>query len=181
MNSTLESYLRAYIYYDQANQTRLLLLAELAISARKVESTSLLPFFLSYGYEISLFKINTKDSPINEEPRSPLQQGEAIARTLKEAYEQAYSLIVFSQQEIETQANRRRSPAPDFRVGDSVQLKLKNIKTDRPSKKLDQKNAKYRVIKVIGLYAIRLNTRPGVYNFFYIDIIRPSSTDPLPS
>ena len=82
---------------------------------------------------------------------------------------------------METQANRRRSPAPEFRVGDSVQLKLKNIKTDRPSKKLDWKNAKYRVIEVIGSHAVRLNTPPGIHNVFHIDLIRPASTDPLPS
>ena len=87
MNSTLEAYLSAYIYYNQGNWTRLLPLAELAISVRKAESTGLSPFFLSHGYEMSPFEIKTDDLPLIENPRSPIQQGEAITKLLKDAYD----------------------------------------------------------------------------------------------
>jgi hypothetical protein len=68
-----------------------------------------------------------------------------------------------------------------FHVGDKVWLNLKNIKTDRPSKKLDDKNAKFTVIEVVDSHAYRLDTPPGIDNVFHVSLLRPAGTDPLPS
>ncbi|OJD21163.1 hypothetical protein ACJ73_07502 [Blastomyces percursus] len=78
-----------------------------------------------------------------------------------------------AQQEQEKQANKHRNPAPQFKIGDKVWLNLKNISTDRPSKKLDARNAKYTSIKlqfalarpfleVLGAKKRPANARPSV-------------------
>ncbi|CBF80196.1 hypothetical protein AN7831.2 [Aspergillus nidulans FGSC A4] len=89
--------------------------------------------------------------------------------------------MAYSQQNTENQANKHRSPATNYQVGDKVWLSLKNIRTDRPSKKLDWKNAKYEVIGLVGSHAVRLNTPPGIHPVFHVDLLRLASSDPLPS
>ena len=53
-------------------------------------------------------------------------------------------------------SNASRIPAPVFRVGDEVYLDTRNIKTARPSKKLNWKNkGPYKVTEVINSTAVR--------------------------
>ncbi|CBF89606.1 hypothetical protein AN0376.2 [Aspergillus nidulans FGSC A4] len=160
MNSTVETYLRIYTCYDQRDWNRLLPLAELAINGPLPEEVEQLA----------------------EEPaKSPIQKGEAIVRKVKEALDWAQASMAYSQQNAENQANKHRSPATNYQVGDKVWLSLKNICTDRPSKKLDWKNAKYEVIGLVGSHAVRLNTPPGIHPVFHVDLLRLASSDPLPS
>jgi hypothetical protein len=46
-------------------------------------------------------------------------------------------------------------------------------------KKFNSKNAKYKVIKVIGSHSYRLNIPPGIRNVFYSRLLRPVVIDPL--
>lgn len=182
MNSVVECYLRAYIAYDQHDWSRLLPMAELAINGRMATSTGVSPFFLSHGYDLSPFASAENPDTLAEEPvRSPIQKGEAIVRTLQEATDWAQASMAYAQQSMEQYANRHRDPAISYKVGDKVWLKLKNIHTDRPNKKLDWKNAKYTVTAVIGSHAIQLNTPAGIHPVFHVDLLQPASTDPLPS
>jgi transposase InsO family protein len=138
INAMVEEYLRIYVCYDQSNWKRILPMAELALNTRTPASTGLSPFFLAHGYDPSPFELTEELDQLHEGPvRSPLQAGENIAKTLKEAYDWAKAALAYAQQEAERQANRQRSPAPLYKKDDLVWLSLRNIKTDRPSKKLD--------------------------------------------
>ncbi|CBF71484.1 uncharacterized protein ANIA_10846 [Aspergillus nidulans FGSC A4] len=118
---------------------------------------------------------------INGRTSTATGKGEAIVRKVKEALDWAQASMAYSQQNAENQANKHRSPATNYQVGDKVWLSLKNICTDRPSKKLDWKNAKYEVIGLVGSHAVRLNTPPGIHPVFHVDLLRLASSDPLPS
>jgi hypothetical protein len=87
----------------------------------------------------------------------------------------------YAQQVQEEATNRHRQQSPSFRVGDKVWLNLKNIRTDRTTKKLDAKHAKFTVTEVIGSHSYRLDTPPGIHNVFHSQLLRPASSDPLPS
>ena len=100
---------------------------------------------------------------------------------IKEVTEWAESSMASAQQEQETQANRHRNPSPAYKVGDKVWLSLKNIKTDRPNRKLDDRSAKFTVTKVVGPHSYCLDVPTGVHNVFNVDLLRPAGTDPLPS
>ncbi|OJD10565.1 hypothetical protein AJ78_08459 [Emergomyces pasteurianus Ep9510] len=69
-----------------------------------------------------------------------------------------------AKQEQEDQANVRRDPAEQYKVGDLVWLSLKNIRTTRPSRTLDYRHAKYEVLEVLGSHNYRLNTLSGIHN-----------------
>ena len=52
---------------------------------------------------------------------------------------------------------------------------------DRLLKKLDAKYAKYIVIKIVSSYSYRLDTLLGIYNIFYICLLKLIKSSPLPS
>ena len=58
-------------------------------------------------------------------------------------------------------------PARQYQVGDKFWLYLQNIKTDWPSRKLDMKHMKYKVVERIGSHAYRLDIPLGIYNVFH--------------
>ncbi|OJD09363.1 hypothetical protein ACJ73_10378 [Blastomyces percursus] len=116
-----------------------------------------------------------------ETSRSPARCADAIVRKLKAATECAQAALAVAQQEQEEQANRKRDPAYSYAVGDKVWLDLRNVKTDRPNKKLDVRYAKFEVLEKVGSHACRLNTPGGIHDVFNVKLLRPSAEDPLPS
>ena len=68
-----------------------------------------------------------------------------------------------------------------YKVGNKVWLNLKNVRISRLLKKLDHKNTKFTIIKVISSYSYRLSTPPKIYNVFYTTLLRPAINNPFPS
>ena len=64
-----------------------------------------------------------------------------------------------------------------------VWLSLKNIKTQRPSKKLDDHNVQYKVLQHIrrDSYKLKLPADIGLlYPVFHMSLLRPDANDLLP-
>ncbi len=91
--------------------------------------------------------------------------------------------IALAQSRMEEQANKSRKPAPNYQPKDMVWLNLKNITTQRPSKKLDDKWARCEVIRRIGNNAYELQLPKGMerlHNVFHTSLLRLDPNDPLP-
>ena len=58
----------------------------------------------------------------------------------------------------------------------------KNIKTERPSKKLDHKTiGPYKVKELVGLsYRLDLPTSMRIHDIFNLNLLQPAATNPLP-
>jgi transposase InsO family protein len=185
VNSSIETYLRIYVCHGQDNWHDLLPIAEYVLNTRTSTATGMSPFFLSHGYNPSPFETMADQavtpSQGNKTRKSPIQIADSVVQKLKEAMQWANASLSFTQQESERQANRRRSPAPIYKKDDLVWLNLKNIRTDRPCKKLDWKNAKYRVLEVKGTHTVKLDVPKGIHPVFHVDLIRPAGRDKLPS
>jgi hypothetical protein len=180
MNQTLETYLRMFIDHAQDDWYDMLPSAEIAINGRNAASTGVSPFFLQHGYHVDPLNVTEEIEP-STTLGSPVKQAEAIVRKLQDARQWAQTAMATAQQVQETATNRNRQQSPNFKVGDKVWLNLTNIRTDRPTKKLDAKHAKFTVTEVIGSHNYRLDTPPGIEDIFHSQLLRPAAMDPLPS
>ncbi|KAF7572511.1 hypothetical protein PtrM4_074160 [Pyrenophora tritici-repentis] len=186
MNSTWETYMKAFVNWAQDNWAPLCPLAQIAIKGRDATTTKVSPFFLQHGYNIDPLQleipIGADRRRYNAHEKSDREKAESIVTKLRELLEMAQASMAQAQQEQERQANGNRREAPQLRVGDKVWVQLgKQFATGRRSKKLDWRSAKYTVIEVIDTHTVRLNTPPGPHNVFHVDRLRLASSDPLPS
>lgn len=179
-NVEVETTLSRVVSYAQDDWVEWLPAVELALNGRESASTGVSPFFLSHGYHLEPLRL-FEEPRCEPNPRSPIQKGEAIVAKVKEATEWAQLSIANAQQEQELQANRHRNPSPAYKVGDKVWLNLKNMRTDRPNRKLEDRSAKFTVTEVVGPHSYRLDVPTGVHNVYNVDLLRPAGTDPLPS
>lgn len=179
MNTQVESYLQAFCSLSQDNWAALLPSAAIAINS-KPSALKVSPFFLSHGYDLPLVPHLTQDPP-ESQPTDPEQLGQQLASQIQQGIQYAQAAMALAQQLQEGYSNQRRQQAPAYSPGDKVWLKLKNISSLRPSKKLDWRNLCYTVKRAVGSHAYELDTPPGVHPVFHTSLLRPAADDPLPS
>ncbi|GAM88161.1 hypothetical protein ANO11243_061920 [Dothideomycetidae sp. 11243] len=129
MNQTLEQYLRCYLNYEQTNWVKLLPLAQLAVNNRKTP-TGTSPFYANHGMHPDLQRQVRGIKPIAEKAKQKIEEITKLHQKLTEDME-------FINQKMTEYANRKRVEGPPLREGEMVYILTKNIKTKRPSKKLD--------------------------------------------
>lgn len=151
-----------------------------AINNRDAASTGISPFFFTHGYHIDPIGID-EAGQLQDALTSPEKAGEAFVNRLREATDWAQAAIASAQALQEEQANRRRQAAPIYKKDDWVWLNLRNVRTQRPSKKLDWLHARYRVVDVPSPFTVRLDVPTGIHPVFHIELVRPAATDPFPS
>ena len=186
MNSTLESYLRTMCSWRQDDWSKWCPIAELAIRNRNATSTGISPFFMLHGYHVNLSAKARETSPEGSPETSLASPSRNLSNTitqkLRDIWDFAQASMAEAQAEQEKQANRHRQESPQLRVGDKVWLRLgPQLSTGRPCKKLDWKNAKYTVKRLIGSHAAELDTPPGIHPVFHVDRLKLAATDPFPS
>ena len=88
---------------------------------------------------------------------------------MNEILEQAKANLQIAQKAMTTAANRKRQ-AVTFNVGDSVWLSSKNLRTNRPSKKLDDKMIRpFQVIDKYGSsYVLDLPNTMDIHRTFHV-------------
>jgi len=188
VNQILEQYLRCYCSYQQDDWAELLPLAEHAYNSAVSESTKISPFEANYGF--------SPQTNWLERPKRKRQNPGS-----EEVYEGWTSVWQIMRENLDrAQARQRkwydqkRQPAPEYntledvkegraKVADKVMLSRQNIKTKRPTEKLDHKYFGPFVVKrKIGqrAYELELPARMKIHPVFYVGLLEPyrESTDP---
>ncbi len=164
-NQSLEQYLRHYINNTHSNWVSLLSMTQLALNAKVSNTTKVTSFFANYGKEPNLF----------EEERTHLSAQSAIERvaTLKKVHDN----ISRMQEKSTKYQNKKRKTTPQLKEGDKVYLLTKNLRTRKPSKKLDHvKVGSFLVKKAKGPvnYELDLPKDAKVFLVFHISLLEPA-------
>ncbi|SPC61574.1 uncharacterized protein UHOD_11610 [Ustilago sp. UG-2017b] len=132
VNQVLEQYLRGYSNHLQTNWSDLLPLAEFSYNNAEHASTQLTPFFANYGYH-PRFSFDNTDSA------SPALFPAARSYTdqLEQLHEYVHGELDKANSQSAGQFDKHHLPSPQFQPGDRVWLSADNIRSLRPTKKLD--------------------------------------------
>ncbi|KIW99342.1 uncharacterized protein Z518_11417 [Rhinocladiella mackenziei CBS 650.93] len=100
-----------------------------------------------------------------------------MASTMKELHQQLRSDLEFLAERMAKYANKRRIEGPILEKGDPVYLLRKNIKTKRPSAKLDYtKLGPFRIKDKLGdvTYRLELPKDMRIHNVFHKALLEPA-------
>ena len=172
-NQTIEQYLRSYGNYQQDDWVSWLAMAEFSYNNSVHSFTKETPFYLAYGTHPQMPDSLHFSSSIN----IPLA---------RERAEQLINLRLHldkqwleSRQHAGKYYNAGHTPK-NFKVGDVVWLSARNIRTCRPSKKLDYKfHGPFRILKCIGTQAYQLDlpeALKNIHDVFHVSLLEPYRT-----
>src|SRR5882724_2800072 len=130
VNQILEQYLQVYINYQQDDWVNLLPLAEFAYNNTSHSATMLTPFFANKGFHPKL-KVSIK--PVVSEA------AHQVATDLNELHLYLHDQISRALKQYEVHSASQCLLIPLFKVGDTVWLDARNIRTTCPSKKLNHR------------------------------------------
>ena len=186
MNGRIEQHLRSYVNFVQNNWVLFLPSAEFAINNHNSKVTGLSPFFAVYGLHP---RSGSELSPPLCSPPAPAStyferlSAEDILDKCRRINEFMIQNLQFHSAECEAQANKSRYAARNFKTGNMVWLNLKNVKSLRPSRKLDYKNAgPFKILESIGKYAFKLDLPKSmkIHPVFHVSLLSPVAQDALP-
>lgn len=180
-NQTLEAYLRIFANYRQDDWAESLSIAEFVTNNTVHSSTGQTPFFALYGVHPDL----PEEADLSTGRNVAASDRVRKIRTARKLMEEEMLHAVAKQ---EKYYNMKRNPA-EFSVGDQVLLSMKNLRTWRPSKKLDQRwTGPFEIINTVGRQAYTLRL-PNIYSrlhpTFHVSLLkkaqrRPGEEDPEP-
>ena len=180
MNAEIARYLRAFCNHYQDNWVDLLPMAEFAQRNLVSATTKMTPFYMNHGYHPRMsFSPDTAIYPTARERRLA-RKGHDIAKFMEEVTNRGKQNMLRSQEAMRRSANRHRKDV-DFRVGDYVFLSTKNLRTDRPSRKLDDKwIGPYQILEEHGgAYKLDLPPSIAIHSSFHPSLLRRAPNDAL--
>ena len=175
-NQTVEQYLRIYCNYHQDNWSKLLSLAEFSYNNAQHASIGCSPFYANYGYN-PRFTIE-----LSQFSKYPVPAAEEMATRLKTIHEDLIELIKVAQNQ-QAKYYDAKHKRVEYQVGDKVWLLSSNIRTQRPSKKLDWKRlGPYQITEKIGTQAYRLQLPPSlkVHPVFHVSLLDRYNESDIP-
>lgn len=170
INQTMEAYLRCYVNYRQNNWVQLLPLAQFAYNSADAETTGTSPFYANYGFNPTAYH-----NPVTDEIQA--QEAIVLVDQLKILHEELAADIRFISARSAIYYNKKRSVGPTLKEGGKVYLLRRNIKTKRPSDKLDhRKLGPFTIEKVVGPlnYRLKLPKTMNIHPVFHISLLEPA-------
>ena len=180
-NQDIEKQLRIYCNYMQDDWVKLLPMAEFADNNAVSAGTGMTPFFANKGFHprMTFGPDDTKYETAQE--RVQAAKAEDITGTMDNILKLMRENAEKSQATMKRHADRHRREI-SYEVGDQVFLSSKNIITDRPSKKLEDKMlGPFPIVKKVGTsYELQLPQTMKVHNVFHSNLLRKDPGNPLP-
>jgi len=131
VNQEVEQYLRAFVNFRQDDWKEWLPLAEFAHNDSPHSATHQTPFFINYGQH------PWKGQDTRKEVRN--ESANQFADEMKRVRLDAEAALRQAAERMKISHDKHARPTTDYQPGDKVYLEATNLKTNRPSKKLDDK------------------------------------------
>ena len=171
VNQSIEPYLRTFCNYEQDNWSEMLPMGEYAYNNSVTTATGLSPFYANFGYH------PRTSWPVELEAMNPAGRNYAHWMTSVHAF--CKKTLEHTRERMGRYYDKKSKEAPKLKVGDLVMLNSKNLRTRRPSKKLDHKmQGPFEIEKVISPTAMRLKLPPRwrIHNAFHVSLLEPYRT-----
>ena len=178
MNQTIEQYLRIFCNYLQDNWSSLLSLAEFSYNNAHQPSINCSPFYANYGYNPS-FTIDLRKPSTNITVAPAAKDHAGVLRNL---HEQLIENLK-SAQNHQAKYYDAKHKRIEFTVGNKVWLLSPNVRTERPSKKLDWKRlGPFPITKRIGTqaYKLELPSSMRIHPVFHVSLLDPHKPSTIP-
>jgi transposase InsO family protein len=170
VNQTLEQYLRCFTSDEQDDWSTLLPTAELAYNNSINESIGMSPFYAVTGQNVNLEYLGEGQTSITNPPD---------AGRIKAHFDQIYNQLQYhlekAQKRYKATADEHRKEDETYNVNDQVLLSTRNIRTERPTKKLDYTwIGPYRIKRQINPVTYELDLPPTmrIHNVFHTQLLK---------
>jgi hypothetical protein len=177
VNQTLEQYLRCFINYQQDDWVHCLPLAEFAYNNAPSAASQLSPFFVNYGFNPRSDFLGIQSTPA----RVP-----SVVTHLDKIKEASLFLdmtLKAAQEDSKKYADQNRLHH-SFAIGDKVWLLRKNLKTRRPSDKLDHlKLGPFKILEQVNAVTFKLDLPSSmrIHPVFHVSMLEVYSTNEIPN
>lgn len=182
-NAQIEQYLRCFTTYLQDDWEKWLPMGEFSINNTNSTSLGCSPFMADTGRKPRMdFDVTPNDRSTTREQITE-DWAQNFVQRMKDAEEDIRDQLQVAQAEQEKQANRGRRPAPDYHPGDLVFLSSKNLKVQRPTRKLGPRyEGPFPIDGKVGSHAYRLRLPKAmkIHPVFHVSLLKPAWDDHLP-
>lgn len=170
-NQTLETFLRAYCSYQQDDWVDYLPLAEFAFNNAENSSTKQTPFFANLTYHPTF-------EPLISE-RSTIPAAHDLAHRLDHIHAELRAELKHAQELQSRYYNRHVQSSPSYQPDQLVWLLHRNIKTTRPSDKLDHRRlGPFPIERCLGPLTYQLHLPSylsRLHSVFHVSLLQPYS------
>ena len=180
-NQKAEQHLRSYVNYFQNNWMRLLPIGEFSANANVSATTKVPPFLAtrSYNPRISFVSMDLSADFIRE--RIANSTATLIANCMEKVWEFMWEEMTKSQAKQVVAANCHCKKPLVYKISNELFLLTKNIRTERPLKKFDNKNiGLFKIKKLVGsLYQLELPYTMKIHNVFHPNLLQKAANNSL--
>ena len=172
VNQDVEQFRRLYTNYGQNDWSEWLSMAEFAYNNRKHSATGVSPFFANTGRHPPV--------PTQVVQHSSNETAQDFAERMTKIKDKIEIALTDAADDMKRFADRKRKPQPEYQVGDKVWLEGTNIRTERPSKKLeDRRYGPFKITKVLSPTAVQLQLPVSwkIHPTFHVVKLRPFIED----
>jgi hypothetical protein len=173
VNQVLEQYLRCFVDDQQKEWVQLLPQAEFAYNNTVHVSTGTSPFFANYGLH-PRFQLQHTPDIINPAAEFTIQQLQQVHLKVQQCIKQA-------QERFKRHADKKRSPGPNFQVGDLVWLSAQNTKSTC-AKLASKRTGPYRIISQVNpvTFRLQLPKHCNRHPTFHVSLLEPYQVSTIP-